>query len=656
MRRRSHTPVLALAFALALVPYAWLVARFDYLSDDAYINFTYAKHLAAGMGLRFNPGDHQPVEAYNALWTLLMSIPEWFGWNTPFVSKLCTVASGTLLLLYVLFVVRVRFGASALTTVLTGLFLATLPSFAMWSTSGMEQMPTVLLVFATYERLLGDPERPRGWQAGVCAALAGAMRPDGVPLAASVIAAGACFWLLTRHKALLGALVRSAAVLSLYLVAHTAFRKLYHGDWVPNTVRVKGQLDATTLERGWDYFVTLMLSYPGLLVVLAAGVWTLRLGWHKRGLQMVLLLAAYLGYCVLVGGDFMPMGRFLLVSLPFIALVLARVLCTWRSSPASLALTATAIALTLPAAFDRHVVPLGVRESFNFRWAQPYVSEYQAWAIQRDNTERWIREGKALARFTRPGESLIRGPIGAVGYHTELYLHDLFGLTDRDVLRREPSKRRLTAGHTRLVDADWFLPRKPDLRHMQLLRVVDDPRNLLTIDSPALEQDRLTRFEMHLLRGTPGFEDDEGLLLQRLVPLDADFDMLRPVIDACDGIDLFHPEVAEAELTERLHPSSPMGERIARRAGDLLSAKPKPAQAHDSAVSTDFSGRIDVWWRNGPVLPRIDRRGAIHLCLAVAGSPTIDGRSPGWIVTPPGHGPWAPEVRGGVVVFVSLQP
>jgi hypothetical protein len=56
------------------------------------------------------------------------------------------------------------------------------------------------------------------------------------------------------------------------------------------------------------------------------------------------------------------------------------------------------------------------------------------------------------------------------------------------------------------------------------------------------------------------------------------------------------------------------------------------------------------------VLPRIDRRGAIHLCLAVAGSPTIDGRSPGWIVTPPGHGPWAPEVRGGVVVFVSLQP
>ena len=656
MSQRSHTGVLALAFAMALVPYAWLVARFDYLSDDAYINFTYAKHLADGMGLRFNPGDHQPVEAYNALWTVLMAIPEWFGWNTPFVSKIGTVASGTLLLLYVLFVVRVRFGASALTTILTGLFLATLPPFAMWSTSGMEQMPTVLFVFATYERLLGDPERSRGWQAGVCAAMAGAMRPDGVPLAASVIAAGACFWLLTRRKALVGALVRSAAVLSLYLAAHTTFRWVYHGDLVPNTVRVKGQLDATTLERGWDYFVTLMLSYPGLLVVLAAGIWTLRLGWHKRGLQMVLLLAAYLGYCVLVGGDFMPMGRFLLVSLPFIALVLARVLCTWRSSLAGIALTAAAVGLTLPAAFDRHVVPLGLRERFNFRWAQRYVSEYQAWAIQRDNTERWVREGKALARFTRPGESLIRGPIGAVGYHTELYQYDLFGLTDRDVLQREPSQMRLTAGHTRLVDPDWFLPQKPDFRHVHLSRIVDDPRVLFTIDGPALEQGRLTRFESHLLRGISGFEDDETLLLQRIVPVDADFDMLRPVIEAAEGIDLSDPAAAEAELTVRMHPSSPKAGRIARRAGEMMGAGSKPAPAHDLAVSTDFSGRIEVWWGNGPVPARIDRRGAIHLCLALAGSPTIDGRLAGWIVVPPGNSPWAPEVRGGVVVFVSLQP
>ena len=68
---------------MALVPYAWLVARFDYLSDDAYINFAYAKNFADGLGLRFNPGDHQPVEAYNALWTVLMAIPEWLEWNTP---------------------------------------------------------------------------------------------------------------------------------------------------------------------------------------------------------------------------------------------------------------------------------------------------------------------------------------------------------------------------------------------------------------------------------------------------------------------------------------------------------------------------------------------------------------------------------------------
>ena len=87
--------------ALAAVPFALLVWRFDYLNDDALINFRYSRNLARGLGLRFNADDAQPVEAYNLLWTLLMAIPERLGWNAPECSRLFTIASGLALITYV---------------------------------------------------------------------------------------------------------------------------------------------------------------------------------------------------------------------------------------------------------------------------------------------------------------------------------------------------------------------------------------------------------------------------------------------------------------------------------------------------------------------------------------------------------------------------
>ena len=43
------------------VAYALLVARFWFVCDDAWISFRYARHLAEGVGLRFNPGDGAAV-------------------------------------------------------------------------------------------------------------------------------------------------------------------------------------------------------------------------------------------------------------------------------------------------------------------------------------------------------------------------------------------------------------------------------------------------------------------------------------------------------------------------------------------------------------------------------------------------------------------
>ena len=49
--------------------YLFLVWRFRFICDDAFITFRYSKNLALGNGPRFNLGDAGPVEGYsNFLW------------------------------------------------------------------------------------------------------------------------------------------------------------------------------------------------------------------------------------------------------------------------------------------------------------------------------------------------------------------------------------------------------------------------------------------------------------------------------------------------------------------------------------------------------------------------------------------------------------
>src|SRR5690242_17979411 len=57
---------------------------------DAFISMRYARNLALGHGPVFNPGER--VEGYtNFLWTLILWIPEHFGWSAPAFSVVLTI-------------------------------------------------------------------------------------------------------------------------------------------------------------------------------------------------------------------------------------------------------------------------------------------------------------------------------------------------------------------------------------------------------------------------------------------------------------------------------------------------------------------------------------------------------------------------------------
>src|SRR5437899_3109799 len=98
----------SLAFSLVFIARTAFTVngeRYFTLFDDAMISMRYARNLAAGHGLLWNPGQ-APVEGYtNFLWTLWMALMHLFGAPESKVSLL-VMLSGALILVGNLIVVR----------------------------------------------------------------------------------------------------------------------------------------------------------------------------------------------------------------------------------------------------------------------------------------------------------------------------------------------------------------------------------------------------------------------------------------------------------------------------------------------------------------------------------------------------------------------
>jgi arabinofuranosyltransferase len=492
---------LALVLAPALLAYAWLALRFEFICDDAYISFRYARHLAQGLGLRFNPAEAPPVEGYsNVLWVLWLAPFEALGADVGRVANATSALCGAVLLALTVRLAARRLELGPLAAGATALALATLPPFAAWATGGLGTMAFALALFAVFERLALDPARPRAVGAALAATAAVLLRMDGALWVACVLAV---IWFgsprVARRATFRAALIAGGCAL-LVVLAQEAFRVAYHGEWVPNLARVKVGLGALRLERGLKYVAMQLAELPWLAVLpLAALAWA-----RSRSLlaaQACALAAAAAAYAVFVGGDFMALGRFLVPALPFVALgfaALARAL--ERSAPALAGLTALVLLSSLLCAFDRAPVPSSLRAALHFRWNEPQAkSEVQEWRGMRERAREWAAVGRALALHTKAGESIVLPNLGATTYPTELHAYDMFGLVCPEVARRPTQPRRLSPGHDKGVPVAFFLDRKPDYLGAWIAPASAPPEAGLPqafLDSPIYHQCRLERFPL----------------------------------------------------------------------------------------------------------------------------------------------------------------
>jgi len=283
-----------------------------------------------------------------------------------------------------------------------------------------------------------------------------------------------------RDRTQRSAILRAAAVWLAVIAAHELGRIAYHGDAIPNCVRIKGGFSTLRLERGVAYVASFLLAVLSLPAVLVASACVQRGPHSALARSSLALIGGVLAHAIAVGGDFMAMGRWLVAGAPFVALLFALVLRRLAGRGlASAAWTAGCVVLSLLPSFDVHPVPESVRERLDFRRDGPFLSERGKWEQMKVRGEGFAVLGRVLAGVTKPGESMILGPLGAVGYHTELVLLDVYGLVSREVAALDLAPARAPAGHDRSVPIEFFLDRDPTYLPPYLAEPNEESRRLL---------------------------------------------------------------------------------------------------------------------------------------------------------------------------------
>lgn len=292
--------------------FAWLVVRTAWISDDAYITFRSIENLIHGYGPVFNVGER--VQTFtHPLWFLLQALANIvIGWwaDNPFgtgqlyfVNVLLSIA----LSLIAILVLCLRVAVDTRGAVLGVLILGLSKAFVDYSTSGLENPLTHLLIFCFLALFLTETPRTayRYFGLALLAGLTGFNRLDVLLL---LLPALVLRLRESPHKLqTLGAMLLGLAP----LMAWEAFSVFYYGSPFPNTALAKLNtgIDALQLltQGAYYYLNSLRLDPITLLTIGAALLWSMS---RRDASQRVMALGIvlYLAYVLWIGGDFMS-GR-----------------------------------------------------------------------------------------------------------------------------------------------------------------------------------------------------------------------------------------------------------------------------------------------------------------------------------------------------------
>ena len=474
------------------------------LFDDGMISLTYARTLAEGHGLVWQPGA-PPVEGYtNFAWTLWMALLHLVPIGIEKVSLL-VMLSGAVLLVVNLFLVhaiaRRVFAELPAAAVLAVWLTALYYPLAYWTLRGMEVGLLATLISAAVVlalRLAGAASTPGRDLASFAAVMVVGVltRTDAVvPLGVVALYAVATTAGAQRLKVGLAGM----GALGVALAGHTAFRLAYYGEALPNTYYLKlagTQLGERVVRGG------VALTYVGALhlwaaIAVAAALFVIRRRLHPAAYLLAGVFVAQSAYSVYVGGDAWEwMGyanRYVATAAPALMLLCAAGAAAVAQAPVrrrrvagamvaalglgaavlqlrqsllpldllqatavpvawavggTVAVVVVALALgrTRPPSTATLAVAVAVVVAVN---AQPLAQWVRDAGVSVDDDARMARYAVALRDATEPDAQIAVVWAGAIPYFSQRPSVDLLGKSDPVVARLKPLPTETRPGHTK---------------------------------------------------------------------------------------------------------------------------------------------------------------------------------------------------------------
>ena len=452
---RSPIPLALAAAILGLLAHAALLRGF--WSDDAFITYRYARHIADGMGAVFNPGER--VEGFsNPLFTFLLAgvyrlVPDvtWF----PIVARGIGVASavGALIALAACPGVELRRGI-ALGLLLT----AVSTSFALWAVGGLETSLYCFLITLGFALTLRRPRGARGATIlGLVLALITLSRPEGV-LPAAALFLGRFLDPGTRHDWRGHALI--AGVAALPVAAYGAFRLAYYGDWLPNTFYAKQHF--TLMGAFWRgvWYMKDFFERNGNLPLYAPILFAFRAPATRRAAMLGgLLLAFDLPFNLIVGADWMDQHRFIAPLTPILYLLVGlgwiAMLDLLREGLAAQASRSAGWVVPAGAAFAWLLLALPNAHLTKTEREQPAMSVIPYFTVM----------SRVIGAVTPADWTVATHDIGAVGWYGGTRVLDMVGLIDREIQGRWGASDRAIAERRPELVMLHYDNRRPPLAH-----------------------------------------------------------------------------------------------------------------------------------------------------------------------------------------------
>ena len=452
----------AIVAAAVLVPHARL---FDFITDDAYISFRYARNLALHGELVFNLGER--VEGYtNFLWTVILALGIKLGLGPVVLSRFLGVALGIATLAVVVRMsLRLAGEAGSRWHSVAPLLLASMGAYACWCSGGLETQLFTFLVTLGFDLMLGEVWAGRGCASAAAFAFAAMARPEGAVL----FALAAIFRVLTnlRRQRRLSPARHELAWVGLFLalfVPYFVWRWHYYGWLFPNTFYVKSSGASGTWKLGAYYLRRFFEDYGVHVLLLLALVGRAGRGDTRR--QDLRLLAAivclfFAIYVVKVGGDFMGLYRFILPVVPLAAVVVA------ESARRLYVVLAPRLGVWVPGlALGMVAAGFAIGSVYTDRQALTYIGAdngidmpayLKRYAEERIPVGQWLGEHKQADDFATFGGA------GVIPYYSEIPGFDVFGLVDEKIAHDKHMTVSTRPGHQKWGSDAYMLSRKPTL-------------------------------------------------------------------------------------------------------------------------------------------------------------------------------------------------